>query len=208
MPIAREKLIDMYANLAMAHFAVASQATAYSRSHYAIRSRFRSKLRSGEWRFSSLADDERLKMTYPQACCYCGSIRRLSLDHLIPTFRGGDDSGDNLVWACRSCNSAKGARDLLEWYGHRSEFPPLLLLRRYLKLAFRSLEARGLLDLPPDQSEPSPFALHALPDRFPPPTELRLWIFPPEAATQESGTSQPGPWTIGDILLFGNLASL
>ena len=51
-------------------------------------------------------------------CVYCGSshIKSLTLDHVIPQSKGGKDSWDNLVTACRSCNSEKA--DLtLEEYG-------------------------------------------------------------------------------------------
>ena len=37
----------------------------------------------------------------------------------IPTKRGGANTGDNLVWACRSCNSSKCAHDALEWLAKR-----------------------------------------------------------------------------------------
>ncbi|WP_080681919.1 HNH endonuclease [Sorangium cellulosum] len=49
-------------------------------------------------------------------CVYCGTTPppKLHGDHLIPRHRGGPESGDNLVWACRSCNSSKNARDLLD----------------------------------------------------------------------------------------------
>ena len=84
---------------------------------------------------SSIVKDERLKMVLPQACSYCGCRESLSIDHVLPTSRGGPDSSDNVVWACKSCNSSKGATDLLVWLKPRVGFPPLLLLRRYLKLA-------------------------------------------------------------------------
>jgi hypothetical protein len=44
------------------------------------------------------------------ACRYCGSTKRLSLDHIIPRAQGGGDNPSNLVTACRSCNSRKHAR--------------------------------------------------------------------------------------------------
>jgi len=51
-------------------------------------------------------------------CVYCGcsNQRTLTLDHVIPQSKGGKDSWDNLVTACKSCNSEKA--DLtLEEYG-------------------------------------------------------------------------------------------
>ena len=41
-------------------------------------------------------------------CQYCGSTRRLTIDHVIPRCRGGDDSWENLVVACSTCNTKKG----------------------------------------------------------------------------------------------------
>ena len=38
----------------------------------------------------------------------------LSIDHLIPIKKGGANSGENLVWACRTCNSSKCATDALD----------------------------------------------------------------------------------------------
>jgi hypothetical protein len=174
---AREKLIHAYANVAMAHTAITQGAEVYVKLHYAIRTRYRRNLGSGKWKFGSITKDERQKLTLlPQACSYCGSRDRLSIDHLVPKARGGADRSENMVLACRSCNSSKGSRDLMEWYVIRAEFPPLLLLRRYLKLAYLHFEAQGMLDMPLEECGNSPFALQALPDRFPPPAELRLWV--------------------------------
>lgn len=44
------------------------------------------------------------------ACVYCSARKYLSLDHLIARSRGGSGEDSNLVTACRSCNSRKGAR--------------------------------------------------------------------------------------------------
>ena len=41
-------------------------------------------------------------------CMYCGSTRRLTIDHVIPRCKGGDDSWENLTVACSSCNTKKG----------------------------------------------------------------------------------------------------
>ncbi len=41
-------------------------------------------------------------------CQYCGASRDLTLDHVIPKSKGGRSSWDNLITACRRCNTRKG----------------------------------------------------------------------------------------------------
>jgi len=44
-------------------------------------------------------------------CQYCGrrpSQRDLNVDHIVPRSRGGQDSWENLVVSCRTCNLRKG----------------------------------------------------------------------------------------------------
>jgi len=48
-------------------------------------------------------------------CVYCGKHKPLTLDHVAPLSRGGDHRRTNLVPACRSCNSSKGASDVVNW---------------------------------------------------------------------------------------------
>lgn len=51
-------------------------------------------------------------------CWYCGCDGvDLTLDHVMPRSRGGADDPENLVPACRPCNSSKGARTPEEWRG-------------------------------------------------------------------------------------------
>lgn len=52
-------------------------------------------------------------------CCYCGQRMRStdkSLDHMTPLKKGGKHSIYNALICCKSCNSAKGARSLGEWF--------------------------------------------------------------------------------------------
>ena len=165
-----------YANLAMAHSAITAKAEKYGRTQFMVRSRLYAGLNKQTMSIGPLADDERLKMVLPQACCYCGSRDFLSVDHLIPTKRGGANVGDNLVWACRSCNSSKCARDALEWLVEKKQFPPILLLRRYLKLAIEMSRERNLMDTPLAEAPELPFCLSAIPQAFPQPSQLLLWV--------------------------------
>jgi hypothetical protein len=51
-------------------------------------------------------------------CVYCGLIlpaEELTVDHVQSRSRGGDQSGGNLVTACRACNVRKGRRHMAEF---------------------------------------------------------------------------------------------
>ncbi|MEL7224880.1 MAG: HNH endonuclease [Cyanobacteria bacterium P01_D01_bin.36] len=43
-------------------------------------------------------------------CQYCGSKKRLTLDHVMPRSKGGQHTWDNVVAACAPCNSYKADR--------------------------------------------------------------------------------------------------
>jgi len=50
-----------------------------------------------------------------KACVYCGSKEDLTIDHVVALNDGGSHKQDNLVVACRSCNSRKSDTPLEEW---------------------------------------------------------------------------------------------
>ncbi|KAJ3707285.1 hypothetical protein LUZ61_010990 [Rhynchospora tenuis] len=47
-------------------------------------------------------------------CQYCSTHENLTIDHVIPTSRGGEWTWENLVAACERCNSRKGRKTLEE----------------------------------------------------------------------------------------------
>jgi len=48
-------------------------------------------------------------------CQYCGrKDLPLTIDHLVPKSRGGESSWENLITACRACNTFKGNRTPVE----------------------------------------------------------------------------------------------
>jgi len=57
-------------------------------------------------------------------CFYCGAEldykTTLTIDHIVPQLNGGEDTFDNLVPACRNCNSIKGTKDIEQFRFHRA----------------------------------------------------------------------------------------
>jgi len=51
-------------------------------------------------------------------CVYCAGTftdSQLTLDHVQPVVKGGDNSSGNLVTACAHCNTRKGGRAAWAW---------------------------------------------------------------------------------------------
>lgn len=77
-------------------------------------------------------------------CLACGrSLRRarpfdVTLDHVLPTSKGGSNDPDNLYTCCRSCNSSRQEKSLARFAGRRAAAIRRSLRRSitpYLKLA-------------------------------------------------------------------------
>jgi hypothetical protein len=49
-----------------------------------------------------------------QYCHWTGPTTTLTLDHLIPTAKGGKTTWENIVTACKACNMKKGAKTIEE----------------------------------------------------------------------------------------------
>ena len=47
-------------------------------------------------------------------CQYCGSTKNLTIDHIIPRSRGGEDTWENLTVACMPCKTRKSDKLLEE----------------------------------------------------------------------------------------------
>jgi 5-methylcytosine-specific restriction endonuclease McrA len=80
-----------------------------------FRVRYRARLKDGCSPGVSSAEWERLLAMHDYSCAYCGSAENITRDHMTPIARGGRDEPDNVVPACRSCNSQKGARTVDEY---------------------------------------------------------------------------------------------
>ncbi|ELS32926.1 MULTISPECIES: HNH endonuclease [Pseudanabaena] len=61
------------------------------------------------WRVPPVARREVLRRDN-HTCQYCGSNKKLTIDHVIPRAKGGLNTWENVVIACESCNHRKGNR--------------------------------------------------------------------------------------------------
>lgn len=127
---------------------------------------------------ASLFRDEQTKLKLPKICYYCGGKEKLSLDHIIPRKKGGPDSGDNLIFSCRKCNSSKGSKDLMEWMESKDRFPTILVLRRYLKLVIRFCSENNLLNKPLSELDTLdlPVSIKKIPLKYPKLKDIKLWV--------------------------------
>lgn len=158
----REAYYWAYANLAMAHIAYGESAKKYVPHHYGIRQKIYNDLLADQISIRSLFDDEKAKIEHSNTCCYCGSTNNIETDHLIPRSKGGTDSGDNLIPACKACNSSKKDKDMLTWIRSKGQTPSILLYRRYLKLAISYYHEHELMDELTTSSIVVPFDVTAL----------------------------------------------
>lgn len=172
----KELIFWSYANLAMAHTAVERDQDKYGTFNYVIRAKLFKGLKDGTMNIRTIFDDEKIKLQTGQICNYCGSDEKLALDHVFAQKMGGKDDAENLIFACRSCNSSKGKKDLMEWMNDRGDFLPLMIIRRYLKLVFQYCFQNDLLDKLVEEVEEMklPFDIEYIPTKFPKPTELCL----------------------------------
>ena len=99
-----------------------------------------------------------------------------SFTHIFPQNAGGKDDAENLIFACKSCNSSKGKKDLMEWMAFRGTFLPLMVIRRYLKLVYNYCFENDLLEKTVEELATMilPFDIRHLPTEYPAPGELVL----------------------------------
>ncbi|MCB2220722.1 MAG: HNH endonuclease [Bacteroidetes bacterium] len=125
-------------------------------------------------------EDEKLKIKLPYVCYYCGETNQtiLETDHMIPVKKGGPNDGENLIPACKHCNSSKGAMDMLEWMNKKSINPTVIVLRRYVKLAIKYCKENNLLEIPADDHIDLnlPFSFDLIPIRLPKPGDIKMFV--------------------------------
>ena len=64
---------------------------------------------------------EYCKKYFNNTCVYCGDEKELTQDHFVPLSKQGEYTKNNIVPACKSCNSKKLNKNYFEWY-HNQPF--------------------------------------------------------------------------------------
>lgn len=62
-----------------------------------------------------IVSDKEITKLYTSPCTYCGSLSDITIDHIVPISKGGNHSIGNLTSACKSCNSSKKDKLLIQW---------------------------------------------------------------------------------------------
>jgi 5-methylcytosine-specific restriction endonuclease McrA len=58
-------------------------------------------------------------------CYLCGktlTLDKITLDHVLPLTRNGNDKPENIKIACKSCNSSKSNKTLTEYKKYRGDY--------------------------------------------------------------------------------------
>jgi 5-methylcytosine-specific restriction endonuclease McrA len=76
-------------------------------------------------------------------CQYCGSRDGLTIDHVIPKSKGGKNTFENCVTACRPCNHRKGDKYMNQANMHLRKKPYAPSLIEFLELR---LEVHGVAE--------------------------------------------------------------
>ena len=69
---------------------------------------------------------ESIKAAWGNRCAYCDNPpiddKSLTVDHVRPKSRGGEDRTSNCVPACSECNHSKGSSPWQDWYRNQEFF--------------------------------------------------------------------------------------
>lgn len=73
----------------------------------------------------TLEEWEAIKAEFGYCCAYCGKpLEHFTQDHFIPLSAGGGYTRDNIIPACKRCNSSKHNSSFTEWYRKQSYYSP------------------------------------------------------------------------------------
>lgn len=127
---------------------IISESAGYGKKNYGFIMGTWKKLKNGDMHWSSSVRKWLREHENIDICIYCGSQGPLTTEHILPTSKGGDDTVDNVVRVCKSCNSSKGNKRLYEWKGlDNKDQHHRIAEGKYLKYLYGKHEKNGTLDV-------------------------------------------------------------
>jgi len=87
---------------------------------------------------------------FNHSCAYCGKhLKRLHQEHFVPVSKGGGYTANNIIPACKSCNSSKKDSDFFDWYPTRPFYSKLREKRilKYLNYDKSGRQQASILEL-------------------------------------------------------------
>ena len=145
-----DNLLWCYATWQTLYTLVNMGETQLGKKFYMFRTIFFNKFKTRKQRISDLYNQNKIKLKVGDYCFYCGaeiSKENLTADHVFPRIKGGTNDMDNIIFVCKSCNSSKGKKDLLEWFLlNREQFPSPFILGHYLRQIYLYAIEHGLME--------------------------------------------------------------
>jgi len=127
---------------------IISASSGFGKENYGMIMSKVKQLETGTIHWSSAVREWLKEKETDHACIYCGSEENLTVDHILPRSRGGEDVPENVVMACKHCNSSKGGKRLYEWRGLEAKDSFHRIAEgKYLKYLYSLHEKRGTLDV-------------------------------------------------------------
>lgn len=148
-----EYLYWTYANTNMYMYVFKNELNVLNQTAYSIRAKAFKAYKESRWSIHSLYENNNWKMDWGKSrCWYCGKpvseCGNLSVEHILPRSKGGDNNFDNIAYACKSCNSSKGNKDLIEWFVEDcNELPSVPMICMYLKLIYKYALENNLMNI-------------------------------------------------------------
>ena len=127
---------------------IIASSSGFGKAHYGMIMSKWKELCAGTIHWSSSVREWIREMEHPGECIYCGGKKDLTTEHILPRNCGGEDTTDNVVRVCKSCNSSKGGIRLYEWKGLKEKDNHHRIAEgKYLKYLYSLHEKRGTLDV-------------------------------------------------------------
>ena len=127
---------------------IISESSGFGKTSYGMIMKKYMQLKTGEIHWSTAVREWRLERGTGDTCIYCGEQSQLTVEHILPRSKGGEDIPENVVMVCKSCNSSKGAKRLYEWRGLEAKDQFHRIAEgKYLKYLYSLHEKRGTLDV-------------------------------------------------------------